>query len=734
MTVALLIIDLQNEFLCPHIGKFARKHVPVRVLVGHIEQAIAQAREQQAVVVWVTSVYEPSSVGSSASASQSYSSSEEVKKPAFRGGLLGLSCVTHIGRQSCCPRNDDRSRVFPAVRKLQDRAHDVMFEKYHYSAFEDGRLLTMLNERGITKIRLVGVHTNVCVLATAVAALPFFQRVGVVCTATAATSSRLHNLALETMRDRGVHLEHLALGAGDSFIHYGVSPMTSSTKPEHLLNAMVDETKWNAMEHKTGAVQRLLSIQSKKEPDGRVYVYRHPADIVPPTEPFSKRTQRLAQLCESICGHPLTHTLFQYYRSNTDFIGSHCDKTLDIALGSCIVTYNVGATRLLILRPKRDVLGYAVQRIYLPHDSIFVLGPNTNRLFTHAIRQDKRPSSEKEPDELMCGGQRLSHTFRLIATWNYPLQDPAHLFGQGAPKVMRPIHEDARLLLESFHTENRCSNFEWEVLYGNGSGVVDFSCVNQTRRQWLWSCITGTLSRTTTTMYNWLRFRGQPPSLHLYYVNGSIPSWRVQMLLYEFNVPFTQTRLKVMSKPKETRVASFLELNPRGLTPVLSVNASLHVNESLAILQYVTGTLLYGGVPTALVMSKMQESESLIQAFEPLESALYEVNHQVLSLKAMYVTLCIELRFWETRAAQTRYIADDHHISLADFAFYPILAYIQHRGFELADMGFPFLHQYTAMMSVRPSAQKAVPFGWHTPAKLNLYRRLKQVMTAVSHN
>ncbi|KAG6861358.1 hypothetical protein C0995_001091 [Termitomyces sp. Mi166 len=63
--------------------------------------------------------------------------------------------------------------------------------------------------------------------------------------------------------------------------------------------------------------------------------------------------------------------------------------------------------------------------------------------------------------------------------------------------------------------------------------------------------------------------RNQPPEL--FYVNGSIPSWRVMMALDEKGIKFKCTRLLIMSDPKETRLPEFLKLDHRGKTPVLDV-------------------------------------------------------------------------------------------------------------------------------------------------------------------
>ena len=57
------------------------------------------------------------------------------------------------------------------------------------------------------------------------------------------------------------------------------------------------------------------------------------------------------------------------------------------------------------------------QRVKMPHNSIFVLGPETNRGWLHSIRADKRPPQEKTKEELLFSGERISITFRQIGTF-----------------------------------------------------------------------------------------------------------------------------------------------------------------------------------------------------------------------------------------------------------------------------------------------------------------------------
>ncbi|HEU4411061.1 MAG TPA: glutathione S-transferase N-terminal domain-containing protein [Polyangiaceae bacterium] len=69
-------------------------------------------------------------------------------------------------------------------------------------------------------------------------------------------------------------------------------------------------------------------------------------------------------------------------------------------------------------------------------------------------------------------------------------------------------------------------------------------------------------------------------------MNGSNPNWRVWLALHEKGIAFEPRRLRLMRGPRETRSPKFLELNPRGKTPLLIEPDGAQVSESLAILTY----------------------------------------------------------------------------------------------------------------------------------------------------
>ena len=223
-------------------------------------------------------------------------------------------------------------------------------------------------------------------------------------------------------------------------------------------------------------------------------IYRHPADESPPLLPFSPTVELIRQHVEQAVGHPVNHVLIQHYRTGADYISEHSDKTIDVVRGSQIVNVSLGAQRVMTLRTKKDAAraspdtpaaptagqGRAVQRIPLPHNSLFAMGLRTNMRWLHGIRTDKRPAQTKSPAERAAGGERISLTFRRIGTFLTP--GDTHIFGQGARGKTRAEAgavvrggREAEALLEAFGRENHGSDFDWGAVYGAGSDVLHFT-------------------------------------------------------------------------------------------------------------------------------------------------------------------------------------------------------------------------------------------------------------------
>lgn len=296
------------------------------------------------------------------------------------------------------------------------------------------------------------------------------------------------------------------LGAGDSCIFLDV---LSDELKKDIFEHLDRDISWNVMTHKGGAVPRLISIQGDVEQEGCVPLYRHPADEQPATVAFTTFARKCRDEASSVLGQRFNHALIQKYRSGKDNISEHADKTLDIARGTAIVNLSIGSTRVMILRSKPDHpntpccenqgdkggANKIVQKITLPPNSLFVLGWQTNLLFTHSIKADKRMAYEKRLDERLYNEQRISLTFRTIATFVSPT---GIIFGQGAKTKVstvnpRPVpdiaavvspEEDERKkaeqsdecirLLKAFSVENRSAHFDWDLYYGEGFDVMNF--------------------------------------------------------------------------------------------------------------------------------------------------------------------------------------------------------------------------------------------------------------------
>jgi len=223
--------------------------------------------------------------------------------------------------------------------------------------------------------------------------------------------------------------------------------------------------------------------------DSRSYpIYRHPADESPPLHPFSPTVSKIRTHVERALQHPVNHVLIQLYRTGADYISEHSDKTIDVVRDSRIVNLSLGARRTMTLKTKKDSGGDGdddeqraprrTQRVPLPHNSLFVMGLQTNARWMHSVHTDKRPEGTKEPAER---GARISLTFRRIGTFLTP--PPAQrIYGQGATgktrAEARPVVQggaQAERLLVAFGAENHQSEFDWDEAYGEGSDVLHFA-------------------------------------------------------------------------------------------------------------------------------------------------------------------------------------------------------------------------------------------------------------------
>ncbi|KAK3115638.1 hypothetical protein LTR53_004791 [Teratosphaeriaceae sp. CCFEE 6253] len=277
--------------------------------------------------------------------------------------------------------------------------------------------------------------------------------------------------------------------SASSRIQYNLLPPELAKTVFEQIN---NEVHWQRMHHQTGEVPRLVCCQGTVADDGSKPVYRHPSDQTLPLQPWSPTVELVRKAAEDAVGHPLNHALIQLYRSGADCISEHSDKTLDIAKGSSIVNVSFGAQRTMRLRSKRAVVSAApsatptaivpparrIHRVPMPHNSLLTMSLPTNAEYLHGIHADKRRASELTAAEKACGGQRISLTFRHIAT--FLSADEDRIWGEGAigkdkegarGVVNGDAGENGRLL-RAFAAENAAGGVGWEGVYGEGSNVL----------------------------------------------------------------------------------------------------------------------------------------------------------------------------------------------------------------------------------------------------------------------
>ena len=165
---ALLIIDMQNDFLSPG-GTFTKRHIKPQQLCLAIAWLAEAARQQQRQIVWITSHY------------GEIATSENLKGK------------THLDKP-CCVKDSWGSEIVDVLqsefsKKNKNTAHVI---KHWYDAFEQTDLHQWLQKRNITNLSLCGVTTNICISHTAQTALKLGYRVEILEGATSASTQNNH--------------------------------------------------------------------------------------------------------------------------------------------------------------------------------------------------------------------------------------------------------------------------------------------------------------------------------------------------------------------------------------------------------------------------------------------------------------------------------------------------------------------------------------------------------------
>ncbi|CAZ86445.1 unnamed protein product [Tuber melanosporum] len=468
------------------------------------------------------------------------------------------------------------------------------------------------------------------------------------------------------------------LGEGDSEVVNNILPADLA---DVAFERLKKEVAWRSMYHRGGEVPRLVAVEGEISDDGSFPIYRHPADESPPLLPFSDTVGLIREYVQRVLKQPVNHVLIQHYRDGNDYISEHSDKTLDIAKGSKIVNVSLGAQRVMILRTKKDQgkpdessgaetnpdkcktkesapqsSQRPTQRIPLPHNSMFVLGLESNKKWLHGIKQDKRAEFLKTPKELSYNGERISLTFRQIAT--FLSSDEKTIYGQGATskseheprEVINGEGPEAEKLLEAFGSENHQSDFDWDTYYGAGSDV--------------------------------LHLKEQVPKL--FFVRNDPGGLRVKICLHEKGIRFVDHELKITEAQDETQTPSFLTLSPHGHTPVfIDIDKEkTTVCESLAIIQYLE--MFYPSKEDKWLLPSLTDERA---AFARVLQRMQESEQLATVLKHSHDEGAVEREFaiWEEYLSKAGGQIAGDEFSLADIAAFPVIdQFVKRTGYKIA--------------------------------------------------
>lgn len=448
---------------------------------------------------------------------------------------------------------------------------------------------------------------------------------------------------------------------GDTVV---ISNLLPNKEAVGIFERIKTEVQWQRMSHQGGEVPRLVAVQGEIGSDGSFPIYRHPADESPPLLEFSPTVSLVRREVESKLGHPVNHCLIQFYRSGTDYISEHSDKTLDIVPDTYIANVSLGAQRTMTFRTKRPLKdGKPVQtgeenprstcRTSLPHNSLCRMGLMTNMHWLHSIRQDKRLDRDKSQDELDYNGVRISLTFRQIGT--FLNKDQSKIWGQGAVakhkkharRVLNGPSAESKKMIEAFGHENRSSDFDWPEVYGHGFDVLHMSNARK-----------------------------------LLLSGNQVVDMRVMVFLTHLGLEWSPSNLST----------------PINLEPGMSVEPVMRLVDTDASRSTVEGCaaiLLY----LDMVYGSARYTRSSLQY-----ARLFTRLHQAIDLKCTPLDPRA-LEIWETYAAEDSFIASSKP-SIVDFAFWPMLHSIVK---DLPNKSeFPQLKAYYRRMADLDSVKKTI--------------------------
>ncbi|KAL2069423.1 hypothetical protein VTL71DRAFT_14102 [Oculimacula yallundae] len=158
-TSALVLIDVQNEFLSPQ-GNFPISDTIRLSLLTNLKTLITRFRASGGRVIWVQAIYANRDTEPAIMAAQE-------KGTDIVGSNNWLVCATHVFEVPCCEARTWGSNIYQELFALSKKDDQVVF-KQGYSAYWSGStaLSDVSREKGIKDAYFCGVASGTCVLAT----------------------------------------------------------------------------------------------------------------------------------------------------------------------------------------------------------------------------------------------------------------------------------------------------------------------------------------------------------------------------------------------------------------------------------------------------------------------------------------------------------------------------------------------------------------------------------------
>ena len=228
------------------------------------------------------------------------------------------------------------------------------------------------------------------------------------------------------------------LGAGDSFY---VHDFIAAPQADELFRKILCEVDFvqmfnvSASKEQVFPIPRMVSAQTSKDSEASA-LYRMPGcnqSNISTTE-WSESVSTVCKQAETRINGKLNHCVCTLFRDHRDSLGFHTDKQLDLDEHSLILSISFGAVRPILIF---EVDGLRKHTLLLQPGSLLAIGPETNRLFEHAIPKLKDPV-----------GPRISLSVRNCKTFIDESTD--EIVGQGDEHQDKnypfvPSHDDLSL-------------------------------------------------------------------------------------------------------------------------------------------------------------------------------------------------------------------------------------------------------------------------------------------------